>query len=416
MNPTLLAFIKKEFIQALRDKRMRMIIFVIPVVQMTLFGLALSNEIKNIRLAVYADPADRLARQVGERAAASGWFRLVPAADPDPFRLVRSGHADAALVAPPGGLDRALARQQGRAQLLIDATNAIKGRVIESYLGAVLRRTLEDENRMPNFSPSGFNFSAPPTDDGSRARTGAVPSPASMAGEGGPKDWERERASGSAMQAVGSISFETRVLYNPTLETSAYLVPGVMGLILCLITILLASMSMARERELGTFETLIAAPVERWEIFVGKTLPYMILGLADVPLLIALGVWGFQVPLRGPLWALFLAAGVFVGTTVCVGTLISTFAKNQQQAMMGGFLFLFPAIQLSGVMAPIENIPAFFAPISWLNPLRFFVSLNRQVMLKGTIGPFYWTNLGALAVLGAVAAAASVQRFRRTLA
>jgi ABC-2 type transport system permease protein len=265
-----------------------------------------------------------------------------------------------------GRVDRALARQQGRAQLLVDATNAIKGRVIESYLGAVLRRTLADENLLP---------------------------------AGPPGVW-----------------FETRVLYNPTLETSAYLVPGVMGLILCLVTILLASMSMARERELGTFETLIAAPVDRWEIFVGKTLPYMILGMADVPLLIALGVWGFQVPLRGPLWALFLAAGVFVGTTVCVGTLISTFAKNQQQAMMGGFLFLFPAIQLSGVMAPIENIPAFFAPISWLNPLRFFVSLTRQVMLKGTIGPFYWTNLGALAVLGAIAAAASVHRFRRTLA
>ena len=364
MNPTLLAFIKKEFIQALRDKRMRIIIFLIPVVQMTLFGLALSNEIKNIRLAIYATPDDRLAQKIGEHAAGSNWFRLVPADDTDPFRLIRSGRADAALVAPAGGLSRALARDQGQAQLLVDATNAIKGRVIESYMNAVLRRTLADENL--------------------------------KAGEGG-------------------VQFDVRVLYNPTLETSAYLVPGVMGLILCLVTILLASMSMAREREMGTFETLLAAPVERWEIFVGKTLPFMILGMADVPLLVALGVWGFHVPLRGPLWALFLAAGVFVGTTVCVGTLISTFAKNQQQAMMGGFLFLFPAIQLSGVMAPIENIPGAFAPLSWINPLRFFVSLTRQVMLKGTIGSFYWTNLGVLAILGLVAAAASVHRFRRTL-
>jgi len=366
MNPTLLAFIKKEFIQALRDKRMRMIIFVIPVVQMTLFGLALSNEIKNVRLAIYAAPGDRLAQKVGERAEGSRWFRLVAADDPDPFRLVRSGRADAALVAPPGGLTREWARGNGQAQLLVDATNAIKGRVIESYVTTVLRRTWADENP--------YSLS-PPT-----------------------------------------VSFDVRVLYNPTLETSAYLVPGVMGLILCLVTILLSSMSMAREREMGTFETLIAAPVERWEIFVGKTLPYMILGIADVPLLVALGVSGFQVPLRGPLWALFLAAAVFVGTTVCVGTLISTFAKNQQQAMMGGFLFLFPAIQLSGVMAPIENIPGAFAPFSWINPLRFFVSLTRQVMLKGTIGSFYWTNLGALALLGLIAAAASVRRFRRTLA
>lgn len=368
MNPTLLAFIKKEFIQALRDKRMRMIIFVIPVVQMTLFGLALSNEIKNIRLAVYAAPGDRLAEKLGERASGSGWFRRVPADDPDPFQLVRSGRADAVLVAPSGGLSRAWARDNGSAQLLVDATNAIKGRVIENYMNAVLRRTLAEEQGRPM----------------------SVPLPS------------------------GSFSLDVRVLYNPTMQTSAYLVPGVMGLILCLVTILLASMSMAREREMGTFETLMAAPVERWEIFVGKTLPFMILGMADVPLLVGLGVWGFQVPLRGPLWALFLAAAVFIATTVCVGTLISTFAKNQQQAMMGGFLFLFPAIQLSGVMAPIDNIPWVFAPLSWLNPLRFFVSLTRQTMLKGTIGPFYWTNLAALAFLGILAAGASVFRFRRT--
>jgi ABC-2 type transport system permease protein len=370
MNPTLLAFIKKEFIQALRDKRMRMIIFVIPVVQMTLFGLALSNEIKNIRLAVYAAPGDHLAQKLGERAAGSGWFRLVPSDDPDPFHLVRAGRADAVLVAPPGGLTWALARDKGQAQLLVDASNAIKGRVIESYMNVLLRRTIADENQNPEVS-----LASPP----------------------------------------GTLTFDVRVLYNPTLETSAYLVPGVMGLILCLVTILLASMSMAREREMGTFETLLAAPVERWEIFVGKTLPFMILGMADVPLMVGLGVWGFQVPLRGPLWALFLAAAVFVATTVCVGTLISTFAKNQQQAMMGGFLFLFPAIQLSGVMAPIDNIPGVFAPLSWVNPLRFFVSLTRQVMLKGTIGSFYWTNLAALAFLGILAASASVRRFRRSL-
>jgi ABC-2 type transport system permease protein len=365
MNATLIAFIKKEFIQALRDKRMRMIIFIIPVVQMTLFGLALSNEIKDVRLAVYAEPNDRLAQKVGERAAGSGWFHLVPSDDPDPFHLVRSGRADAALIAPRGGWTRAVTHSEGEAQLLVDATNAIKGRVVESYMNAVLQRTWADEN--------------------------------------------------SELPRPNGVSFKIRVLYNPTLETSAYLVPGVMGLILCLVTLLLSSMSMARERELGTFETLIAAPVERWEIFLGKTLPYMILGMADVPLLVGLGVWGFEVPLRGPLWSVYLAALVFVVTTVCVGTLISTFAKNQQQAMMGGFLFLFPAIQLSGVMAPIENIPLLFEPLSWMNPLRFFVSLMRQVMLKGTIGTFYWTNLGALALLGLLAASASVHRFRRSL-
>ncbi|MBL8023201.1 MAG: ABC transporter permease [Elusimicrobia bacterium] len=367
MNPTLIAFIKKEFIQTLRDKRMRLILFVIPVVQMTIFGLALSNEIKDVRLAVYAEPSDRLAQKVGERASGSGWFHLVPSDEPDPFMLVRSGRADAVLVAPAGGWSRAVVHGKGDAQLLVDATNAIKGRVVETYMNAIVHQTFIEEN-LPGVPP----------------------------------------------ETVGVV-FRTRVLYNPTLQTSAYLVPGVMGIILCLVTVLLASMSMARERELGTFETLIAAPVARWEIFLGKTLPYMILGMADVPLLVGLGVWGFHVPLRGPLWAIGLASLVFVGTTVAVGTLISTYAKNQQQAMMGGFLFLFPAILLSGVMAPIENVPVFFEPLSWMNPLRFFVSLMRHVMLKGSPGTFYWTNLGALAALGALATSASVHRFRRTL-
>ena len=128
MNPTLLAFIKKEFIQALRDKRMRIIIFLIPVVQMTLFGLALSNEIKNIRLAIYATPDDRLTQKIGEHAAGSNCFQLVPADDTDPFRLIRSGRADAALLAPAGGLSRALVLDQGQAQLLVDATNAASPR------------------------------------------------------------------------------------------------------------------------------------------------------------------------------------------------------------------------------------------------------------------------------------------------
>lgn len=363
VNPTIRAFLKKEFIQALRDKRMRVIIFAIPVVQITVFGLALSNEIKNVQLALYAAPTDALAQDLHRRALASGWFRPARGTDADPVEAILAGRADAALVAPAETLDRALARGEGRLQLLVDATNATKARVVENYVQALLARTLRD-------------------------RLGRGPAP--------------------------PVAFDVRVLYNPTLTTSHYLVPGVMGLILTLVTILLTSMSMARERELGTFETLIAAPVARWEIFVGKTLPYVILGMADVPLVLAVGVLGFQVPFRGPLWAVGLASLVFVCTTVAVGTLISTFAKNQQQAMMGGFLFLFPAIQLSGVMAPLENIPAAVVPFSWLNPLRFFVALMRHLMLKGSIGSFYWINLGALALLALGAGAWSVQRFRRT--
>lgn len=358
MNPTLVGFIRKEFRQALRDKRMRVVIFVIPVVQMTLFGLALSNEVKNVRLSVLAPPGDRVMNDRRAAALGSGWFHPAPAAG-DPVRLLETGRADAVWIAPGGGATRARDRGEGRAQLLIDGTNALRARAIDGYVHALWRRASPDE----------------------------VPTP--------------------------PVVFDVRTLYNPTLTTSVYLVPGVMGLILGLITILLTSMSLAREREMGTLETLLAAPVPRWEIFVGKTLPFVLLGLADVPLLVGFARLVFGVPVRGPLWALALNAGAFVVTMVAVGTLISTFAKNQQQAMMGGFLFLFPAIQLSGVMAPVENFPLWAKPMAWLNPIQYFVSLNRQVMLRGAVGPLFWMEWGALCALGATIALWAAARLNK---
>lgn len=357
MNATLVGFVRKEFRQALRDKRMRVVIFVIPVVQMTLFGLALSNEVKNVRLSVQSPPSDRLMGDLRNAALGSGWFHAAPDRG-DPVRLLETGQADAVLVAPGGGSTRARERGDGRAQLLIDGTNAIRARAIDGYVHALARRA-----------------------------QGETPPPA--------------------------VALDVRTLYNPTLTTAVYLVPGVMGLILGLITILLTSMSLAREREMGTLETLLAAPVPRWEIFVGKTLPFVLLGLADVPLLAGFAHVVFGVPVRGPLWALALNAGAFVVTMVAAGTLISTFAKNQQQAMMGGFLFLFPAIQLSGVMAPVENFPLWAKPLAWLNPIQYFVSLNRQVMLRGAVGPLFWSEWAALCALGAVIALWAAARLNR---
>jgi ABC-2 type transport system permease protein len=357
VNATLVGFVRKEFRQALRDKRMRVVIFVIPVVQMTLFGLALSNEVKNVRLSVQSPPSDRLMGDLRNAALGSGWFHAAPDRG-DPVRLLETGQADAVLVAPGGGSTRARERGDGRAQLLIDGTNAIRARAIDGYVHALARRA-----------------------------QGETPPPA--------------------------VALDVRTLYNPTLTTAVYLVPGVMGLILGLITILLTSMSLAREREMGTLETLLAAPVPRWEIFVGKTLPFVLLGLADVPLLAGFAHVVFGVPVRGPLWALALNAGAFVVTMVAAGTLISTFAKNQQQAMMGGFLFLFPAIQLSGVMAPVENFPLWAKPLAWLNPIQYFVSLNRQVMLRGAVGPLFWSEWAALCALGAVIALWAAARLNR---
>lgn len=365
MNQTLRGFIKKELTQTLRDPRMRIVLFGVPLIQMTIFGLALSNEVKNIRLKFIHEPSDTLSRRIEQHCFSSGWFIPVKERQIDPVQWVQAGYADAVLVAPPGGLTKELERGHGRLQLIVDASNAIRARSIENYVQAIVLKQTQE------FNPQ--------------------------------------------LQKEMPLQMDVRVLFNPSMKTAVFMVPGVMCMILCLLTIILTSMSMAREKEMGTFETLISAPIKNWEVLLGKTLPYVFLGMLDVPLVLGVAMLGFGVPMRGEFWELALAAFVFVCTTVSTGVLISSYAKSQQQAMMGGFLFLFPAIQLSGVMAPLDNIPTFFKVITVFNPLRYFVVLLRNIMLKGGEPMVVWTNIGALVVLAVIAIMISARRFHKTL-
>ncbi len=364
MNSTLIAFIKKELVQALRDRKMRALIFVVPVIQLAVFGLALSTEIRNIKLASFLPPGDRAARRLSEKFIASGWFTPVSfAPGEDPYELIASGRADAVLIPPPEGLERGGERGRGGIQLLVDASNATKARAVENY-----------------------------------ARTITA---AAYAQKGG--------------AAAPPLTISVRVLYNPAMESAMFLVPGVMSMIVCLITIILTAMSLTREREMGTFETIVSAPLEDREILLGKTIPYIILGLIETIIVILAGYLLFGVPVRGPLWQLALSSLIFVITTVSVGTLISTISRNQQQAMLGGFLFLFPAVLMSGIMFPVENMPGFFIAAAYLDPLMYFVRLLRNIMLKGGDAAVFWRNTGVMALMAAAAAGLAFKRFRQTL-
>lgn len=366
MKRTLLAFIKKEFAQVLRDPRMKVILFVMPMVQMTVFGLALSSEIKNIKLASIFSPSDAAARRLSARFTSSGWFIPVEATpQTDPAGLIVSGEADAVLVFPAEGLKRAAARGNGGVQLLVDATSVTRARSVEAY-----------------------------------ARNIFAAHAAADAGGG---------------NAASPLSFDVRIIYNPEMESPVFMVPGVMGMIVCLVTIILTSMSLTREREIGTFETIVSAPLENYEILLGKTIPYIILGIGNAALVIAAGFLIFGVPVKGQLWQLFAAALAFVITTVGIGTLISTISKNQQQAMMGGFIFLFPAVLMSGIMYPVENMPELLKPVVYLNPLYYFTSLLRNIMLKGGDPSAFFSNMGALTLMAAASGAAAYKRFRQTL-
>jgi ABC-2 type transport system permease protein len=361
ISRTLKSFVKKELKQTLRDPRMRIVLFVAPMMQTIVFGFALSMEVRNIKLAISAAPDDVVARRVMERALTSEWFVSAKTTGSDPIQWIEAGQAEVVLVTPKGGLTHAEGRNEGDVQALIDATNILRAQSVEQYLNAILR---ELKGREP---------------------------------------------------AIPRVALSVRLLFNPAQETSIFLIPGLVCLILCVVTILLTAMSLSREKEMGTFEMLISAPINTREIVFGKTLPYVFLALIDVPLILAVAVLVFHVPIRGPLWELALGSVFFIFTTVSIGMLISTFARNQQQAMMGAFMTLMPCVLLSGLYYPLDNMPEILRWITVVNPLRYFIVLLRGVMLKGGDPGVFWPNLGAIACIGTLVATISIKRFKQTL-
>ena len=360
----IVGFIKKEFSQALRDPVMRVFIFAAPVIQLSIFGFAINNEFKNLKLAIIRNPADVMARQLSDTMYSGGWFLPVEPKG-SAYETLQSGAADAVLVMPWQTLTKAYGKSEGTVQLLIDATNATKARAIDRYVRAIAQKFVLDNSK------------------------GNVP--------------------------VVPVVFDVRVLYNPTMETSIFMVPGIMTLIMSLITIIMTSMSLAREKELGTFETIIAAPIAKWQIIAGKAVPYMIIGLIDAVIVLSAGVILFNVPIRGSFFYLVASTLVFITTTVSIGLLVSSIAKNQQQAMMGTFMFEFPAILLSGVMFPVENMPSAMRFVAYFNPLMYYVKVIRNVMLKGANPELVATCIAALVLLGAVVVLFTIARFRQKL-
>ncbi len=365
MNQVILGFIKKEMVQTLRDNRMRVLLFVAPMIQLILFGLALNTEVNNIKMSFVYKPNDVLFQKIEDRSYASGWFIRAPHEDANPFHLIQSGQADAVLMAPAGGLTRAVGNGQGRVQLLVDAENIVKAQSIEGYAKAVVGEAVQEQ-------------------------------------------W------GTAVRPP-AVQFAVRYLYNPEMKTSIFMVPGVLCMVLVIITVVLTSSAIAREKELGTFENLIASPAKPYELLIGKTLPYVIFGMMDMGLVLTVAIFGFHVPMRGPLWMLLLASLAFVVNTVSLGVLLASFVDNMQQSAMFGFLFIFPAIQLSGLMYPVANMPWILKPVAYIDPLYYFVTLLRNIMLKGGDPTLVGTHIAILCGMAVFMVWLSFKRFKQTL-
>jgi ABC-2 type transport system permease protein len=224
----------------------------------------------------------------------------------------------------------------------------------------------------------------------------------------------RARLSAAGLRVPG-VAVTPRVLYNPRLKSPVYVVPGIMAMLLVVVTTIVTAMGLSREREMGTLEQVMVTPIRPLVLLLGKLLPFAAIGLFDVLLVLSAGAWIFDLPFRGPLSLLALATLLYLMVTLGLGLLISTVSRTQQQSFLLGFLVLQPALLLSGVATPIRSMPPWLQAVTQLNPVRWYIEVVRANLLKGAGFADLWPRLLILAMLGLSVLTAATMRFRKRL-
>jgi ABC-2 type transport system permease protein len=368
------AVFRKEVRQTVRDRRVMFMVVMAPMVQTILFGFAVDFDVDRVPTEVVDLDRSAESREHARRLLADGTLIGAGARGSVEEALadVDAGRAAAALVLPRGlGADLAAGRP-AEVQVVLDGTDPNRA----SMAGAAASRYFGERG-----------------DDLARGRL---------------------RAAGRAEPA--QIEVVPRVAYNPRLETAPYLVPGIAATLLVIVTTLVTAMGLSRERENGTMEQVLVTPIRPVWLLLGKLLPFLVIGLVDMGLLIGVGTWLFEVPLRGNLVVGLVGVALYLFSTLGVGLFISTVSQTQQQAFLGGFLFMLPAILLSGIMTPIRAMPGWLQAVTYLNPVRHFAEVMRGVLLRGAGLGDLWFQLASLAVLGAAVMWLAVSRFRTQLA
>jgi len=243
-------------------------------------------------------------------------------------------------------------------------------------------------------------------------RAGAAASAAGGSFAGAARERAAGRAAAAGLPVPGGVELVPRILYNPRLKTAVYLVPGILAMLLVVVTTIVTAMGLSREREMGTMEQVLVTPIRPFVLLAGKMTPFVVIGLLDVLLALTAMSWIFAVPLRGPFLVLLLGSLLYLCSTLGVGLLVSTVSATQQQSFLGGFLFVLPAALLSGIMTPIRAMPDWLQLATWLNPLRFYAELMRGVLLRGGGFADSWVQLLVLAVYGSLILGLATARFR----
>jgi ABC-2 type transport system permease protein len=372
---TILAIIWKEFLQLRRDPRLFPVIFLSPVLQLLLLGYAADLDVKHIPSVICDMDRSAASRDFLDGFVNSGYFtvRARVARMDEIDRYLDDGDASMAFVIPRGFGDKVAGRKEASVMIIADGAESQSATIGVNYATMIAGRYAQ------------------------RIVLQAF-----------------EKLKGLGLKPV-VVEPEVRVWYNPELRSRNFMVPGVLGLILMIMTMSLSSIGIVRERETGTLEQLIVTPIRPYQLILGKLTPFVLIGFVEAAFVIAVAKWWFVVPIRGSVPLLFALSLAFMLNTLGIGLFISTISKNQQQAMLTSMFFILPMMLLSGFVFPIENMPKFFQYVTHIVPLRYFFVIIRGIMLRGVGWPELWDQAAALLILGTGILTLSVTRFHKKL-
>lgn len=368
------AILTKEFKQIFRDPRMRTIIFVSPLLQIILFGYAANKDINYVPTAIYDKDNTSESRELLRKFTYSKYF--VPRfyiSNEKEQNMVLDKSLASAVVSIDRGFGRNIrAGKDASVQLVFDGTDSNTAMIIMGYANTIV----------------------------GDYRQGLLKNEAESAGLTG--DLPR-------------VDLRDRAWFNSNLVTTNYYLPGVIATIVTMMSLLLTSMAIVKEKEIGTMEQLTVSPLRPIELIIGKLLPFAVISLIQIALITVLGVLWFSVPLRGSLLLLLFSTCIYLFTTLGIGLFISTISSTQQEAMMSVFLFYTPTMLLSGFAYPIENMPKIIQWFTIFNPLRYFMVIIRSIFLKGVGIDVLWNQLLPLVVMGLIVISLSIMKFRKSL-
>lgn len=360
-----LAFLRKEFYHIFRDPRTLVILFGIPIAQLMLFGYVLTNEVRNVKIAIVDHSNDDLSKRLSQRLISSGFFQMaaIPSSESEYEDLFRSSKVKEIVVFNPDFAKNLMKEGKADLQVIADASEPNTAQLVVNYTTAITNDFVRSEF-LKDQSPPGVNI-------------------------------------------------KVRMLFNENMRDAYNFIPGLIAVILMLVSAMMTAITITREKENGTMEILLASPLKPIQIILGKVTPYMILSIINALVVLLLGYFVFEVPVVGSVALLLGEILLFIFLALSLGILISTFVNNQVTALaLSGFVLMLPSILLSGFIFPVKNMPVPLQIVANLMPPRWFIEINRTFMLKGGGLDIIWPHTLVLLGMAVLFIFISIRKFK----